>query len=80
VFGISFIAAHAISAKVEGAVARHRLRRTPPRPRVAGPEEIDARLDAVFAEMTALTTSGRPCADVESAVADARARVEEWTA
>jgi hypothetical protein len=78
VFGHSFLAAFAISKKVERAVVRYRLQRsTPP---VAGPEQIDAQLDAVFAEMLALTAPGREVDDLDQAVADACARAEEWTA
>jgi hypothetical protein len=49
---------------------------------VAGPEEIDARLDAVCADILALTAarSGAGLYDVDDAVAHAFARAQEWTA
>jgi hypothetical protein len=77
-FGQSFIAAFAISRKVEQAVGRYRLKReTPP---VAGPEQIDAQLDACFDHLLQLTAPGRDVADLDEAVAHACARAEEWTA
>jgi hypothetical protein len=78
VFGQSFIAAFAISRKVEQAVGRYRLKREAPP--VAGREQIDAQLDALFAEILELTAPGRDVADVDRSVADACARAEEWTA
>lgn len=77
-FGIPFLAAQTISRKVEEAVATYRLRRAPLP--VAGPEEIDAQLDACVAEILELTACGRGIPDVDEAVADACARAEEWTA
>ena len=77
-FGQSFIAAVAISRKVEQAVTRYRLgRATPP---VAGREQIDAQLDAAFADIFELTAPGRDVANLDEAVAHACARAEEWTA
>jgi hypothetical protein len=67
-----------ISRKVERALVDYRFRRmTPP---VAGPEEIDAHLDAFMERVDELTAPGRHVADLDEALADACARAEEWTA
>ena len=77
---IPLLAALTVSRKVEHAVRTYRLRAAPPR--VAGPEEIDARLDAVCADILALTAAraGAGLYDVDDAVAHAFARAQEWTA
>jgi hypothetical protein len=75
---LGFITAFSIRRKVEHAVVRYRFRRaTPP---VAGPAEIDARLDALFSELLALTAPGRERTNLDESVARACARIEEWTA
>jgi hypothetical protein len=70
--------------KVKHAVAAYHLRRDflP----VAGPERIDAELDAldaqlnaVLAELFELTGSGRDRAELDEAIAHVCARAEEWT-
>jgi hypothetical protein len=68
----------AIRRKIENAVVDHRLRRRPPP--VAGPEEIDAQLDALFAHLLELAAPGCDLADLDQNVADTCARMEEWTA
>ncbi|MEN3278878.1 MAG: hypothetical protein V7607_18 [Solirubrobacteraceae bacterium] len=77
-FGIPFLAAWTMSSRVEEAVATHRLDRATPR--VAGPEEIDAQLDAAMAEIVEVLASRRGLPEFEEAVAHACARAEEWTA
>jgi hypothetical protein len=79
VFGLSFASAFAISRRVERAIVGHRFRRTTTPP-VAGPEVIEAQLDAFFDHLLELTASGRDVADLDEAVAHACARAEEWTA
>jgi hypothetical protein len=64
----------AIRRKIEW----YRFRRRPLP--VAGREEIDAQLDALFVELLELATAGRSPADLDRTVADACARMEEWTA
>jgi hypothetical protein len=59
-------------------LSRYRPRFRPPP--AATPEEIDARLDLFFEELLELTRPGQDLEDLEQAVADAYARVEEWTA
>jgi hypothetical protein len=67
-----------MARSVERAVNGYRLRReTPP---VAGPEQVEAQLDAFFDHLQELTAPGRYVADLDEAVAFACARVEEWTA
>jgi hypothetical protein len=70
--------------KVKHAIVASRLRRDflP----VAGPERIDAELDAldaqlnaVLAELFELTGSGRDRAELDEAIAHVCARAEEWT-
>ena len=80
-FGLSFFAALAISSKVEDAVSHRARQTTPP---VAGPEQIDAHLDAFVDEVDELTAASRNLADpdalaaLDEALADACARAEEW--
>jgi hypothetical protein len=78
VFGRSSAAALALPRKVKCAVLLYRFRRTAP-PTVA-PGQIDAQLDAFFDQLFALTAPGRDLVDLERNVADACARIEEWTA
>jgi hypothetical protein len=78
VFGTVFLAGLTISSEVERAVANYRLRRTAPP--VAGPEQIDAQLDAFIEQIFELTAPGRDVADLDEALAHACARAEEWTA
>ena len=75
-FGRSLLARFSQNAR--HAALRERLSRTPPR--VADAEEIDARLDAFVAHMIELTEAGDDVADLERTLADACARIEEWTA
>ena len=77
-FGIPSLAAAAICSKVEQALATYRARPVPLP--VAPPEVIDARLDAFFAEILELTSSGRCLLQVDEAIAYACARAEEWMA
>jgi hypothetical protein len=77
VFGLSPVAALAISTHVERAVVRY-LR--PPDPRVAAPARIDAELEAIRDQLPDLTAAGRDVAHLEEIHAHARARIEEWTA
>jgi hypothetical protein len=78
-FAIPSVAALTISSRVEQALATYRVRPVP-LPVVAAPEEIDDQLDAVFAEILELTSSGRCLLQVDEAVAHACARAEEWMA
>jgi hypothetical protein len=71
-------AALSIGRKVEHAALRYRLQRRPPP--VADPELVDAQLEAFFDELLELTAPGQDPVDVERSVADACARIEEWTA
>jgi hypothetical protein len=74
----------AITRKVKHALAVYRLRRRflP----VAGPERIDAELNALDAQLNAvlaerfeMTGSGRDRAALDEAIAHVCARAEEWT-
>jgi hypothetical protein len=78
VFGRSFVFALPLPSALRRAVVGHRLRRRTPS--VAGPEEIDARLDALFDHLLELTAPGREHAGLDEAVAHACARVAEWRA
>ena len=78
-FGIPSVTALAISSRVSKALATYRARPVP-LPVVAGPDEIDDQLDAVFSEILELTSSGRCLLQVDEAVAYACARAEEWMA
>jgi hypothetical protein len=72
-----FLAALTLSRKVEGAVFNYRFRRaTVP---VAGPEQIDAHLDAFIDRVFELTAPGSDVTDLDEALAHACARAEEWT-
>jgi hypothetical protein len=78
VFGLPFLAAREIVRRVEEAVVSyHRRQAIPP---VAGPEEIDAHLDAFFDEIIELTESSRHISNLDERIVDACARAEEWTA
>jgi hypothetical protein len=73
-----FASVLAIPRRVRRALAGHPLRlATPP---VAGAEEIDAQLDALFDHLLELTAPGRDHPGLDEAVAHACARVEEWRA
>jgi hypothetical protein len=78
VFGLSFVSGLAISRNVGQAVAGYRHRR--PAPPVAGPEQVEARLEAFFDELSELIAPGRDVAGLDEAIANLCARVEEWTA
>lgn len=74
----------AITRKVKHELAIRRMRRQflP----VAGPERIDAELDALDAQLTAVLAerfqvpgSGRSRADLDEVIAHVCARAEEWT-
>ena len=75
-FGISSIAALAMSTKVERAVM------TSGRPAVvvAGHAHIDALPRAIRASQDELATARRHLAELEELARHTRARIEEWTA
>jgi type II secretory pathway component PulM len=77
VFGLSSVAALAISTNVEQAVVSYVQRAAPPDARLA---RIDAQLQAIRDQLTELTASGRDVAHLEEILAHACARIEEWTA
>lgn len=62
---------------MEHALLRYRLRRKPPP--AAAPELIDAQLDAFFEHLLELTAPGRDLHRLHERVANACARIEEWT-
>jgi type II secretory pathway component PulM len=77
VFGLSLVAALAISSHVQRAVVRYLQ---PCDPLVAGLARIDAQLQAIRDQLPELTAAGRDVADLEEILAHACARIEEWTA
>jgi hypothetical protein len=76
VFGLSSVAALAISTNVEQAVVSYVQRADPP----DALARIDAQLQAIRDQLPELTATGRDVAHVEEILAHACARIEEWTA
>jgi hypothetical protein len=76
-FGLSSLAALAMSEKVARAVLRRGSR---PHPPVAGRGLIDAELQGIRDQLPELTAAARDVAELEQILAHASARIEEWTA